>query len=216
MPEKEYQRLTRARARSEFAVISMSRSSLWLGKDHLLCVDSSGYSETYKRFYFRDIQAVTTMVSRRKIFSNFWNWVLGIPFVICAVVLTVGLVDIRHRPLHPDDYWGFLGWGIPCGIFFALLLTINLIGKACTCYLRTAVQIEELPSLDRVHRARKALARLRPLIVAAQGELTPEEISLRMRATAGTSPGTETAMTPEASIAPPTTSHPPGAPPVIS
>ena len=84
MPEKEYQRLTRARSRSAFGVVSMSRSSLWLGKDHLLCVDSSGYTETYKRFYFRDIQAVTLVATKRR---DIWNGVLVVPIVICLAGL---------------------------------------------------------------------------------------------------------------------------------
>ena len=53
MAEAEYQRLTRAHPRSGFAVAFAARSSLWLGKDHLLCIDSTGFSESYKRFYFR-------------------------------------------------------------------------------------------------------------------------------------------------------------------
>ena len=40
------------------SIVSTSRASLWVGKDHLLCIDTNGYTETYKRFYFRDIQAV--------------------------------------------------------------------------------------------------------------------------------------------------------------
>jgi hypothetical protein len=47
-------------------------------------------------------------------------------------------------------------------------------------HLRTAVQIEELPSLNRIRRTRRVLDRVRPLIVAAQGPLAPEEISGRM------------------------------------
>ena len=60
MAEKEYQRLTRARLRrAGFFTAVATRSSLWLGKDHLLCIDSNGYGEDYKRFYFRDIQTIT-------------------------------------------------------------------------------------------------------------------------------------------------------------
>src|SRR5882724_2221817 len=33
-------------------------SSLWLGPDHLLVVEIAGITEKYRRFYFRDIQAV--------------------------------------------------------------------------------------------------------------------------------------------------------------
>jgi hypothetical protein len=47
--------------------------------------------------------------------------------------------------------------------------------------LRTAVQIEELPSMSRIERARKVIARVRPLIAEAQGTLVPEEIPARMR-----------------------------------
>ena len=36
MAEKEYRRLTRTRARVAFGIVSTGRSSLWLGKDHLL------------------------------------------------------------------------------------------------------------------------------------------------------------------------------------
>jgi hypothetical protein len=43
------------------------------------------------------------------------------------------------------------------------------------------VQVEELPSLSRLPRARKVLTRLRPLIVAAQGQLAPEEIPAKMQ-----------------------------------
>jgi len=38
-----------------------------------------------------------------------------------------------------------------------------------------------LPAMNRLRRARKAIARLRPLIAAAQGELAPGEISSRAR-----------------------------------
>ena len=46
--------------------------------------------------------------------------------------------------------------------------------------IRTAVQLEELPSLNRLPRFRKALNRLRPLIETAQGRLALEEIPARM------------------------------------
>src|SRR5213082_404842 len=78
MPEKEYQRLTRARPRSRFAVVSSGNSSLWLGKDHLLCIDTSGYTENYKRFYFRDIQALLIRKTGRR---KWW----GLVFAVLAV-----------------------------------------------------------------------------------------------------------------------------------
>ena len=35
-------------------------SSVWMGPDHLLLVKSARFREDYKRFYFRDIQAIVT------------------------------------------------------------------------------------------------------------------------------------------------------------
>src|SRR3990172_8730879 len=51
---KYYKRLP-GRRRASFAFV---RNSLWLGEDHLLHVMNRGYTEEYKRFYYRDIQAV--------------------------------------------------------------------------------------------------------------------------------------------------------------
>ena len=203
MPEKEYQRLTPARSRSEYAVAFTSRSSLWLGKDHLLCIDSSGYTETYKRFYFRDIQTVIIVISKRRVV---WNWVLG-PLTAIFLVLLLGSLPYTgstgsNSNLGEIVFFAFLGF-----IFALPLLINNILGPSCVCHLRTAVQIEELPPLNRLRRARKALNRLRPFMVAAQGGLPPEEISARMRA-AVASPD---------SVAPrPTVADNPDAPPVIS
>src|SRR2546421_4946865 len=60
MADREYTRLTRARRYTgkSFGFISAASSSLWLGKDHVLLIESNGYSEGYKRFYFKDIQAL--------------------------------------------------------------------------------------------------------------------------------------------------------------
>ncbi|HWI55617.1 MAG TPA: hypothetical protein VNZ22_00220, partial [Bacillota bacterium] len=81
-----YERLTRAYPRSGFAVAVAARSSLWLGPDHLLCIETTGYTETYKRFYFRDIQAVLIRQTKRQ-----RNWTLAfgglsLLFTIIAIV----------------------------------------------------------------------------------------------------------------------------------
>src|SRR5438045_8577020 len=75
MAEKEYQRLTRARSRSAFGIVSTGRSSLWLGKDHLLSIESTGYTENYKRLYFRDIQGICI---RKTELGKIWNLVFTV------------------------------------------------------------------------------------------------------------------------------------------
>jgi len=155
MAQPLYQRLTPSRSTTIVAVAVTNRASLWLGPDHLLLVHSNGYTETYKRFYFRDIQALTVQQTSA---STFLNRVL----VILCFLLGVGVIAA-----------GEVSAKITLSIFAGLFIgigVINLIkGKTCRCCLRTAVQTEVLPPLHRVKYAHKILARLRPLILAAQG-----------------------------------------------
>jgi hypothetical protein len=173
MPETRYQRLTRSRARSTIAVAFQSRTSLWLGPDHLLCVDSSGYSESYKRFYFRDIQAISIQGTKRR---AVWNVILVMPIVIC---LTGLLTDLSSTIKNNE---AIIIWLSILAIFLVPFLLNNFFGTACRCQLRTAVQIEELPSLCRVRKTRRIVEKIRPLIVAAQGgEISADAVSARMR-----------------------------------
>jgi hypothetical protein len=171
MTEPRYQRLTRSRPRASFGVISTSRSCLWLGEDHLLAIDTSGYTETYKRFYFRDIQAFVLRQSRHWIVWGVVFGVLASAFGLFAIVNPIGEALAR--------------WILGCvaAVFLMALLLDLAAGPSCVCHVRTAVQTEELPSLNRLRRARRVLHRLRPLIVAAQGQLAPEEIAARLRET---------------------------------
>ena len=164
MAQIEYQRLTRTRARSMFAIAFVSRGSLWLAADHLLYVESSGYTEKYKRFYFRDIQSFTLQKTGEGAAVNF---VLSIPIFLFAV-----------GGLLAQDSGLKIFLFILAGLFGVFLLVNLLLGATCRCYLRTAVQMEQLPSLARVRKAHKIFARLHPLIAAAQGgELSPQTIA---------------------------------------
>jgi hypothetical protein len=185
MAKTGYQRLTRARSRSSFAVAVMSRTSLWLGEDHLLFVDSSGYTETYKRFYFRDIQAITMQQTDR---GRVWSIVLGAAFIFSLFIF------LFTQPKGPPAAWSggemasriFLGFLM---VVFILFLLINFFsGATCKTFLRTAVQTEELPPLCRVGQTRKVLEKIQPLIIAAQGRLTADEISARMNETIQAAP----------------------------
>jgi hypothetical protein len=201
MAEKEYRRLT-----SMSRIAFVSRSSLWLGKDHLLCIDSNGYTESYKRFYFRDIQAITFMATRRRLI---WNWVLGVPTAIFLALLLGNLGSRQSWEQYEIAFYAILA-----SVFGVPLLINNILGPSCVCHMRTAVQTEELPSLNRLRRARKLLNRIRPFITAAQGALSPEEIPARMRA-AVLSPADATTV-PGASATPPPAADRPDTPPILS
>jgi hypothetical protein len=193
MAATTYTRLTRTRLTRWFAVANAPRVSLWLGNDHLLQVEHDGFGETYKRFYFRDIQAFTMAESPRR---AIWNAVLAIPLAGCLIGIIVSAATGPNWVIMPV-------WFIFTFVFGLPFLINNFRGAACTCEIRTAVQTEPLRSLSRVRQTQKVLARLRPLIAAAQGQLTGEEVSVRMREAAGQS-------------IPPQPATPQSAPPVVS
>jgi hypothetical protein len=173
MAEPEYVRLTRWHSRSSFGIISVSRSSLWLGKDHLLSIETTGYKESYKRFYFSDVQAI---LLRKTADWIVWSVVFG------TAAGGFGLMAFAASEAV------FRGISVGVGGLCLLAFLLNLAaGPSCKCYLRTAVQVEELPSLNRFGRAGQALTRLRPLLIAAQGQVAPEEISRRTQETMASS-----------------------------
>jgi hypothetical protein len=147
-----------------FIAISRVSSRLWLGEDHLLQVESTGgYSESYKRFYFRDIQSIYLQK------TSTWqviNYVLG----IIAGLLLLWLVTVK-------DPAGRIALGIATSVFGFFLLVNLFHGSTCICQLKTAVHLEELSSLKRRRNAEKVLARIKPLIEAAQGSATAETIA---------------------------------------
>ena len=174
MAESIYKRLTRSRPRRKwiFASLGAQRQSLWLGPDHLLSINSSSYSERYKRFYFADIQAFFIFPSPRRVI---WNWML-------AAILTMHLLVF----LWIGSFGTVLAIVL---VILAIPLTINnLLGPTCSVYLQTAVQVEELPSLSRVRRTNRVLERIRPLIATVQGSLSPEEAARLLKEETGPTP----------------------------
>lgn len=162
MAEPTYKRLTwsRPRRKSLFTALRSPRQSLWLAEDHLLSIDSASYSEEYKRFYFRDIQAFLVCPTNRR---AIWNGILAALLIMHLLV------------------FGWMGASVTILAIVAVILATplvinNLLGPACRVYLRTAVQVEELPSLGRIGRAHRVLERIRPLIATVQGPLTAEEV----------------------------------------
>jgi len=146
----------------------VERVTLYLAPDHLLYVSSTGFTESYRRFYFRDIHALTVRKTiTGPLLSAFWGTLLF--FCLVGALSTGSAV-------------GWLWWGIPGTLFFALLLGNVLRGPTCVCEIHTAVQSRRLYSVNRLRRAERFLAVLRPLLFAAQGQVAPDELRQRIDA----------------------------------
>src|SRR6185295_20286608 len=115
------------------------------------------YVETYRRFFFNDIQA---LLVRRTHIGKIWNAIWGFGagfFLLIALAVNGGAGTIVS-----------LCFGAP---FLAALLVNVALGPTCLFLVRTAVQSERLPAVSRVRAAERFIARIQPLITAAQGEL---------------------------------------------
>lgn len=135
----------------------ISSASLWTGPDHLLSVKSDRLRERYKRFYFRDIQAIVITKTPR--------FHLSTRAAALAAVLLIAILIASRRAPGPAIGLGLLGTGLAgCWIYISA-------AHSCACRLYTAVSREDLPSLYRTWSARKALVDLERRIAQAQGVL---------------------------------------------
>ena len=130
-------------------------SQLWLGGDHLLHLTSTGYTETYRRCYLRDIQSMLIVHTARRTYL--------------AIILVVLMWIIAMVMLVKGSGWG--GYAILTAAFFPFFLWNYFLGAGCRVVVITAVQQERVPSLSRLPKTRRIIAELKPLIEAAQVEL---------------------------------------------
>jgi hypothetical protein len=135
--------------------------SLWLGPDHVLQVDSTRFSETYRRFYLTDIQEIIVRKAPRFVFPYYWV-LLFAAAIIAAIIVSAG-----SKPYSP---WAG-------GIILTMLLGVTIylyiasVLQSCTCHLITRVSNVELRSLFRLRSARKFVELIAPQLQALQGSL---------------------------------------------
>lgn len=133
-------------------------ASVWMAGDHLLSVRSYRVREEYKRFQFRDVQAIVVAqcprfhISTRSLFIAFiWLWAYG--------------VGARLLP----EWYNTAMWLMAAALVCAWLYIS--FAQSCRCRILTAVSSDELPSVYRTWTARRFLDQVEPDIAAVQGSL---------------------------------------------
>ncbi|HXQ81909.1 MAG TPA: hypothetical protein VN775_11385 [Opitutaceae bacterium] len=155
-PPRTYERLTRP------ATSVGSYKTLWLASDHLLIVNSTGYSEEYQRLQLSNIRGFFTVSSDRRLL---WYIPWGVMALFSALFLGNALYS-GHRSVVS---------GSLLAVSAILLLWNYLLGPSCVVYVVTGVQTARLPSLVRRRKARKVLARLQPIIARVQAGMVPAQ-----------------------------------------
>ena len=154
-----YRRLPGRTAWFRFGGSNSPSCSLWLGPDHLLKVERSTSRETYKRFFYRDIQSIFVEQSPRLRSLTALNGL-----IVFLVLILVALISQVSR-----------GGAIFCGGFavpFVIGLMMNLaLGPTCEAVLVTAVGRERLSSLSRLSRTVVAVQQITVEVERAQGVL---------------------------------------------
>jgi len=138
-------------------------ASLWMGSDHFLLVRNTRFAETYKRFFYRDVQAILVRQSPRFSVPAYW-------FIACVLFALTAIFE-QFLPGWHHSYISLLALA---GLLVWLL--VESLFLSCTCHVKTAVSSEELTSLFRIRSARQALDLLSTRIEDAQGALGPDLI----------------------------------------
>src|ERR1039458_9512474 len=116
------------------------RDSLWMSADHLLSVRRNPFSESYRRFYFADIQAIVV--------TELPN--LLAPTGLTAAVLFIVTAAALMYTWHPV-------WASLCALLSLVSFFVSWRSADCACYLQTSVSTEMLPSLRRGKRVGELL-----------------------------------------------------------
>jgi hypothetical protein len=133
------------------------RDSLWISAGHLLSVRRNPFSESYRRFYFSDIQAIV-ITELPDLLSPYGYAAAGF-----LIVTAIALVYTRHP-----------AWGSLCTIGALAAFIVSRRSANCACYLQTSVSTELLPSLRKRVDAGKAEALLKAEVEKVQGSVSAE------------------------------------------
>jgi hypothetical protein len=138
-------------------------SSVWAGPDHLLLVRGSRFREEYKRFYYRDVQAIGVARAPRFHISTRSG-------LIAYLVLLAGLISLMVRGYIGTVSNALGGLGAVALVLVAVWVFISA-AQSCRCRIYTAVSADELPSVYRMWTARRFLQAVEPLIAQTQGTI---------------------------------------------
>lgn len=134
------------------------RASLWLAADHLLVVHETMTGESYRRFFFRDIRALTIHRTARGARA-------GLVLLSLAVLNLLPLIALAWDDVSGRQ-WAWLACG--SGVWVVLAIINGVRGPTCEVRMSTSAQEDTVAPLARLRTARRVVETLRPRILAAQ------------------------------------------------
>lgn len=136
----------------------LTPSLVYLGADHLLVMDCSGFEERYRRFFYTDIQAI---VIRKTASGRVMNLVLG----FFSALFLIGAAALGNEGLV------ILG---AVGVLLLILLVVNVVqGPTCAVFIKTRVQLHRVKAFSRLASTHRCVEDLFRRIQQAQASLGP-------------------------------------------
>jgi len=136
----------------------MQRAALWIASDHVLVVHETMTGESYRRFFFRDIRAVTIRLTGRRENTS----------VALVLLALLNLLPLFFLLADEPGARAFSLLAAGALVWIGLLVANLLRGPSCETRISTLAQDDIVTPLSRLHTARRVLGLLRPRILAAQ------------------------------------------------
>lgn len=133
------------------------RNSLWIAADHVLRVRGNPFSESYRRYYFADIQAIGC--------TELPGAIPSYGYTICALLLAVAAALVYTS--HPI-------WAALCAAPTLTGFYFSWQWPTSVCYVKTSISSEKLPSLRHRGNAEKTVTILKAEIEKVQGVASAE------------------------------------------
>ena len=127
-----------------------ARSRIFTASDHLLIMQSTFFTEEYKRIFFRDIRYVEIRPTTAQV------WMAVVSGILTVLI---GLLYFLYLPVV-----AVVIFSSPFVVWFVLNL---ILGPTCKCYIGTKVQTLELPAPKRVKKVATLIAFLRAQTVGS-------------------------------------------------
>lgn len=163
-------------------LLSVNRHSLWLADDHVLSITNHFFTESYKRFYFKDIRSIVIEKTKRQsifllIFGLlFLFWVLFAVSWVWNYYDYIQAIDVRYRFSYYNTYLAWrAGFSVAVGLSLFIPFLINLIrGPTCRTFIETMAHREKIPALGRTRKALEAFSVLSRVVSLAQNAENPQ------------------------------------------
>jgi hypothetical protein len=142
-------------------------ASIWLGGDHIMQVSTMFGWEKYRRWFYRDIQA---LIARRNATRLIWYLIVGLGGVFIAAGALLSM-SAGASSSSSDRAGLFVIAGILGTVavsFLAVALINTLLGPTCSVYVQTPHGMEKLSGPGRLAVFERLVEQTRSLIDSAQ------------------------------------------------